>query len=131
MSNVVEFRRPDPPKPKDDPLYFVTIYPNGTTFVDPNHDEVNKGHAADALLDSAFHVWADYDQCIILLAIGSERTTSIRAPNRVETPAQKDWLRRRLADSFENLTGEPLERPGILKRLRTFLRNIFIHGDDK
>ncbi len=80
------------------------------------------------MLDSTFQVWKDHDECIVLIALGRERTTSIRQEHEFDTPAQRQWLARRLDDIYRQLAGE--KRPSIFQRARTFIRDI-LTGDDQ
>lgn len=127
---VLEFKRPEPPTNDPRVLYEVTIYENATHFFDPNRDEPDRRAAADALFDSTFHVHVDQDDCQLLVMIGAERSDSIRMPGAFETPAQRQWLARRLDSIYEQVTGERRSR-GILERLTAFFRSIFTQGDPK
>lgn len=127
MTNVIPFRKPaNSNTPPGEPLLFVTIYPNATHFEDPTRDEPDHAAAADAIFDSTFHVWKQHDECVLLIALGANRSTSMRSPHAFDTEAQRQWLRRRLDGIYEHVTGQPRIR----SRLATFIRRIF-HGDDQ
>lgn len=120
---VLEFKRPDrtPPKPYDPLLYTVELSQHSTVFFkEDSDDDVDQRHAADTLFDATFHVFDDIDDCRLLVMIGAERSDSMRQPNAFDTPGQRAWLRRRLDDLYEQVTGEP--RSGIFRRLINSLR---------
>lgn len=128
MTNILEFKRPDPPSDDDTPLAYVTIFKHATHFDDPNRDEPDQRAMGDAIFDSTFYVHKDLDDCQLLVMIGKERTDSMRGPGAFETPAQRQWLARRLDEVYEQVTGATRSRnPVAAFCMRLFTRQ----GDDK
>lgn len=120
MSTVIPFRKP--PDQPEDPLLYVTIFPNSTIFNDPTRDEVDRRAAVDAMFNSMFYVCKDTDNCVMLVMLGAERMDSVRSEHTFETRAQRAWLRRRLDALYEQVTGE---HRGIFSHFRAFIRRVF------
>lgn len=124
--NVIQFRS-HPARGHtrwEQPILYATIYPNATILTDPTRDEVDKQVAAETLFDATFHVLADADQCVALISLGVERMQCFRQPDTFDTTERRRWLRRRLDDAYETLTGR--QRTG--SRLRAFLNRLFHKG---
>lgn len=120
--NIVPFKRPDTPPPPENPLYFVTLYQNSSIITDPNHDEVDRVAAAEAIFDNAFHVLADTENAHVLIAVTDMRNITFRQKDSFDTPAQRAWLARRLDDVYETCTGKR-RHP-----IRQFFANLFRKG---
>ena len=103
--NVVPFRKPDPPPPGEDPLYFVTLYPKATIISQPDGEDPEPVVTGEALFDSTFHVLCDSEQAHALIAITDGRNLTYRQKDSFETPAQHAWLARRLDDVYKDFTG--------------------------
>jgi hypothetical protein len=118
--NVIQFKKREPGHPPENPILYATIYPNSTMLTDPNSDMVDKSKVAEILFDSTFHVLSDADACLALVSIGAYGSQTFRQPDAFDTPARRAWLRRRLDEVYETLTGQP--RSEIT--LRTFITRL-------
>jgi hypothetical protein len=104
--NVVQFRKPGSTPPAEDPLYFVTLYPNSSLITDPNRDTVDRSHAAETIFDATFHILSDAENAHLLIAVTDARNITFRQKGSFETTTQHEWLARRLDDVYETCTGQ-------------------------